>query len=250
MSKPVLTYMDAKEFAYIVDSISVLVEEAAFVIRPDGLFLRALDASRTAMVDLTMPKEAFEEFPETEGEIKMGLSFKDLKKLLSRVKKGDKISFEIEESRVRIKLVGKSVRSVTLPLIEVVAEEIPTPKVVYTALVKTSSDVLASAVKDADAIADEVKFEANEEAFVISATSDKGEVEVRLDRNSELVYDFDVKEPASARYSLEYLVDIVSRTSKISDIVTVEIATAKPVLLTFDIPQGGRIAYFVAPRVE
>ena len=250
MPKYVLTYMDAKEFAYIIDSISVLVEEASFVLRSDGLFLRALDASRTAMVDLSMPKEAFEEFPEVEEEVKLGFNFKDLKKLLRRVKKGDKISLEIEESRVKVKLVGKSVRSITLPMIEVVSEELPTPKVVFTALVKTSSDVLASAVKDADAVADEVKFEANEDAFVISAASDKGEVEVRLDKGSELVYEFDVKEPASARYSLEYLVDIVSKASKISDIATVELATAKPVLLTFDIPAGGRIAYYVAPRVE
>lgn len=84
MSK--LTYIDAKEFAYIIDSISVLVEEGSFVIRNDGLYLRALDASRTAMVDLVLPKEAFEEFPEVE-EIKIGLNFKDLKKLLRRVKK-------------------------------------------------------------------------------------------------------------------------------------------------------------------
>ena len=66
MSKYVLTYLDAKEFAYIVDSISVLVEVASFVVRGDGLFLRALDASRTAMVDLSIPKEAFEEFPEVD----------------------------------------------------------------------------------------------------------------------------------------------------------------------------------------
>ncbi len=250
MSKYVLTYLDAKEFAYIVDSISVLVEEASFVIRSDGLFLRALDASRTAMVDLSIPKEAFEEFPEVDQELRVGLNFKDLKKILRRIKKGDKISMEVEEGRVRIKLVGKSVRSVTLPSIEVVTEDLPTPKVVYTATVKTASDVLTTAVKDADAVADEVKMEANEEAFIISASSDKGEVEVRLDKNSELVYEFDVKEPASAKYSLEYLVDIAGKTSKISDIVTIELATAKPLLLSFDIPAGGKISYYLAPRVE
>ena len=249
MAKQVLTYIDAKEFAYIIDSISVLVEEANFLIRNDGLYLRALDVSRTAMVDLAIPKESFEEFPEVE-ELRFGLNFKELKKLLRRVKKGDKISMEFEEGRVRIKLIGKSVRSIVVPSIEVVGEELPTPKVVYTAMVKAASDVLATAVKDADAVADEGKFEASEEALIISASSDKGEVEVKLDKNSELVYEFDVKEPASARFSLEYLVDITSKTSKISDIVTIELATAKPIYLSFDIPAGGKISYFIAPRVE
>ncbi|MFN7105079.1 MAG: DNA polymerase sliding clamp [Pyrobaculum sp.] len=249
MSRPTLTYTDAKEFAYIIDSITVLVEEAEFVVRSDGLYLRALDASRTAMVDLAIPKEAFEEFPEVE-ESRIGLNFKDVKKILRRVKKGDKIGIELGEGRVRIKLVGKSVRSVTLPLIEVVAEELPTPRVNYTAILRTANDVLVNALKDADAIADEVKFEANEEAFVISATSDKGEVEVRLEKNSELVYEYDVREPAAARFSLEYLLDIAQKTAKIADIATIELATAKPVLLSFDIPAGGKISYYIAPRAE
>ncbi|MFN3804614.1 MAG: proliferating cell nuclear antigen (pcna) [Pyrobaculum sp.] len=249
MSKPTLTYTDAKEFVYIIDSINVLVEEAEFVVRGDGLYLRALDASRTAMVDLAIPKEAFEEFPEVE-EFRIGLNFKDVKKILRRVKKGDKIAIELGEGRVRIKLVGRSVRSVTLPLIEIVSEELPTPRVNYTAMLKTASDVLVNALRDADAIADEVKLEAGEEAFVISATSDKGEVEVRLEKDSELVYEYDVREPAAAKYSLEYLLDITQRATKIADITTIELATAKPVLLSFDIPAGGKLSYYIAPRAE
>lgn len=249
MSKPVLTYIDAKEFAYLVDSISVLVEEANLVIRSDSLYLRALDASRTAMVDLAIPKESFEEFPEVD-ELRIGMNFKELKKFLRRVKKGDKISLEPEEGRVRIKLIGKSVRSITLPMLEMPHEELPSMKIALTALVKTASDVLASAIKDADTVSDAAKFDANEEALVISASSDKGEVEVRLDRNSELVYEFDVKEPASSTYALEFLVDIASKASKISDVVAIELATAKPLRLTFDIPAGGKLTYILAPRIE
>lgn len=250
MAKYVITYTDAKEWSYILDSIAVLVEEAAFVFRQDGLALRSLDPSRTAMVDLFIPKEGFEEYPELESEIKMGINFKDFRKLLRRLKKGDKISLEIEESKLRVKLIGKSTRSITLPLIETAVEELPTPKVVYTATVKTASDVLSQALKDADAVAESVKFDVDEEALYIRASSDKGEVEVKLDKGGELVYEFDVKEPASATFSLEYLVDIAGKASKVSDIVTIELATAKPISLTFDIPAGGKLTYFVAPHVE
>ncbi|MGC8972669.1 MAG: proliferating cell nuclear antigen (pcna) [Thermoproteus sp.] len=250
MAKYTITYSDAKEWSYILDSIAVLVEEAAFVFRQDGLALRSLDPSRTAMVDLFIPKEGFEEYPELQSEVRMGINFKDFRKLLRRLKKGDKISLEIEESKLRVKLIGKSIRSITLPLIEAAAEELPTPKVVYTATVKTASDVLSQALKDADAVADSVKFDVDEEALYIRASSDRGEVEVKLDKGGELVYEFDVKEPASATFSLEYLVDIAGKASKVSDIVTVELATAKPISLTFDIPAGGKLTYFVAPHIE
>ncbi|MEZ0249119.1 MAG: proliferating cell nuclear antigen (pcna) [Thermoproteus sp.] len=250
MAKYVITYTDAREWSYILDSIAVLVEEAAFIFRQDGMALRSLDPSRTAMVDLFVPKEAFEEYPELQSDLRVGINFKDFKKLLRRLKKGDKISLEVEESKLRVKLIGKSTRSITLPLLETAVEELPTPKVVYTAMVKTASDVLSQAIKDADAVADSVKFDVDEEALYIRASSDRGEVEVKLDKGGELVYEFDVKEPASATFSLEYLVDITGRASRVSDIVTIELATAKPISLTFDIPAGGKLTYFVAPHVE
>jgi proliferating cell nuclear antigen len=245
---PVLTYTDAKEFAYVVDSVSVLVDEASFVVRGDGLYLRALDPSRTAMVDLYIPKRTFEEFPEVD-ELRFGLNLKDFKKLLRGVKKGDKISMEIGGEKVRVRLVGKSTRSIGLYTIETAEGDLPTPNISYTAVIKINSDILAMAVKDAATVADEVRLSADKDAFAISAYSDRGEVEVRVERGSEFLYEFDVKEPASARFSLEYLEDIMGKASKISDIVAVELATDKPLRLTFDMPSGGRIVYYLAPRV-
>jgi len=246
----VLTYPDAREWLYIIQSIAVLVEEASFSIRPDGVALRALDPSRTSMVDLLIPREAFDEYADVSEEVKVGVNFKDMSKILRRAKKGDRLTLEVVEGKVKVKLVGKSVRSVAIPSIETLAEELPTPRVVFTAMIKTASDVIAEAFKDADAVADAVKLEALEDAFYIRASSDKGELEVKIERGGDVVYEYDLKEPASASYSLEYLVDITSRASRISDIVTIELATAKPIALTFDIPAGGRLTYFVAPRIE
>ena len=241
-----LTYASAKEFAHIINSINVLTDEAQFVVR-DGLYLRALDASRTAMVDLAIPRESFTEFPD--GEYRISLNFKELKKILSHAKSGDMISFEVF-NKVRIKLIGKSVRSITLPMIEATSEDLSTPKVDYTATIKMASDGLETAINDASAISDEVKLEANDTAFVVSATSDRGEVEVKFEKNGDYVFEFDVREPATAKYSLEYLTDMVKKATKISDIVTVKLATSKPLFLSFDIPAGGKISYYLAPRID
>ncbi len=250
MAKLSVVYADAREFLYIVDSISVVVEESAFAVKPEGMTLRALDPSRTAMVDLFIPRDAFDEYPDIGEEVRMGVNFKDLKKILRRVRKGDRVAMEIDEGKLKVKLLGRAVRSVTLPIIETAAEELPTPRVVFTALIRTASDVVAQALKDADAVSDSVKFEALDDALYIRASSDKGEVEVKLDREGEAVYEYDVKEPASSMFSTEYLVDISSKASRISDIATIELATAKPISMSFEIPAGGRLTYFVAPRVE
>ncbi|MCG2864136.1 MAG: proliferating cell nuclear antigen (pcna) [Vulcanisaeta sp.] len=246
-----ITYPDAKEFTQIINAVAVLIEEASFKLTSDGLKLRALDPSRTAMVDLLIPREAFEEFPENlSEEIRIGVNFDDFKKLLKRVKKGDKLGLEVSEGKLKVRLLGKASRTMTLPLIDIGAEELPTPKVVYTVLAKVSSDSLNEALKDADVIADSVKFDAKDDGLYISASSDKGEVEVKFEKEGEVMFEYDLKEPATAKYSLDYLVDTVSKAYKISDIVTIEFATQKPIALTFEIPMGGKLTYYIAPMIE
>ncbi len=246
-----LVYSDAKEFAYIVESIAVLIEETAFTISNEGLKLRAIDASRSALIDLMIPRDAFEEFPEElSEEIRVGLNFADLKKLLRRIKKGDKIALEISEGKVELKLIGKATRSVILPIIDVPVEQLPTPRVVFTVTAKVASDALKEAIKDADVVADSVKLDAREDGLYIIATSEKGDIEVKFERESEAMFEYELKEPATARYSLDYLTDIVTKASKVSDIAVIEFATGKPIALTFEIPMGGKLTYYVAPMLE
>lgn len=252
MSTPIkIIYSDAKEFTHIVQSIAVLIEEAAFTITNEGIRLRAIDSSRTAMIDLFMPREAFEEYPSDLGEeIKIGVNFDDLKKILKRVKKGDRIGLEVSEGKVKVKLIGKATRAIALPIIDVPSEQLPTPKVVFTVTAKVSSDALKEAMKDADVIADSVKFEAKDDGLYIIASSDRGDLEVKFEKESEAMFEYDLKEPATARYSLDYLVDIVSKAYRVSDIAVIEFATTKPIALTFEIPMGGRLTYYIAPMLE
>jgi len=246
-----LLYSDAKEFVYIVESIAVLLEEAAFTITSEGLKLRAIDSSRSALIDLFMPREAFEEYPsEISEEIRVGVNFSDLKKILKRVKKGDRIALEVSEGKLKVKLIGKATRAVMLPIIDVPVEQLPTPKVVFTVTAKVASDALREAMKDADVIADSVKFEAKDDGLYIIASSDRGDLEVKFERESEAMFEYDLKEPATARYSLDYLVDIVSKAYRVSDIAVIEFATTKPIALTFEIPMGGKLTYYIAPMLE
>jgi len=246
-----MIYPDAREFFFIVDAVAVLIEETSFIVSSDGVRIRALDPSRTAMVDLFIPREAFEEYPSNvEGDVRIGVNFDDFKKLLSRVKKGDRLSIEALEGKLRVRLLGKASRVLNLPLIDIGAEQLPTPKVVFTVLAKIASDSFKEALKDAEVVADAVKLEARDDGLYMRASSDRGDVEIKFEREGEAMFEYDLKESASSKYSLDYLIDISSRAYKISDILTLEFATQKPISLTFEIPMGGRLTYYVAPMLE
>jgi len=242
-------FSDAREWRYIIESIAALIEEATFVVTPEGVKLRALDPSRVAMVDLELPSTAFEEYS-CEAETRVGVNFDDMKKILKRCKKDDKVEYEVAGGKLKIKIIGKATRSFVLPLIDIGAETLPTPRVAFTARVKLLSDAVEEAIRDAEVIADTVKLEASEEMFAIKAMSDKGDLEVQFGRESGSLIEYEVTEPAVASYSLEYMGDIVKKSAKIADLVTIEFATNKPVALTFEIPLGGRLVYYLAPRME
>lgn len=176
---------DAREWAAIVDAIAVLIEEATFSVAQDGLRLRALDPSRTSMVDLFIPKEAFEEYPDVGSEEHIGINFNDLKKVLKRSRKDDKVMLETDNGKLKVKLVGgKAARTITMPMLDIGMEQLPTPKVVFTVTAKLASDALDQAIKDVEIIADAIKFEGKEDGIYVKASSDKGDVEVKFEKEA------------------------------------------------------------------
>lgn len=243
-------FPDARDWKYLIQSLEAIVEEANFIADAEGLRLRALDPSRIAMVDLFMPREAFQVYEIDEERVRLGVNFDDMNKILKRAKASDRVIVEVEGARLRITLAGKAERTFSLPLIDIAGEELPVPKVTFDVTAKMVSDTLRDALKDAEMISDSAKFVGEEKELRIEARSDKGELEARFSLENGSLLEYEVKQPAQASYSLNYLEEIVSKAYRVSDLVTVEFSTNKPLSLTFDIAGGGVLRYFLAPRLE
>ncbi|MEM4639685.1 MAG: DNA polymerase sliding clamp, partial [Thermofilum sp.] len=55
-------FPEAREWRYIIEGLATIVDEANFLVGPEGIRLRALDPGRVAMVDLFIPPSVFEEY--------------------------------------------------------------------------------------------------------------------------------------------------------------------------------------------
>lgn len=243
-------FSDARDWRYIMEGLEAIIEEASFIADREALRLRALDPSRIGMVDLYIPKDSFEIFEIDEDKVRIGINFDDLNKILKRAKSDEKVLFSVEGGRVRITFTGKAERAFSLPLIDVVGEELPIPRVSFDVTAKMLSDTLRDALKDAEMISDTVRFVAEEDVLKITARSDKGEVEAKFSEMGGSLLEYSVKQPSASSYSLKYLNDIIGKAYRISEIVTVEFSSNKPLSLTFDIATGGTLKYFLAPRLE
>ncbi len=248
-------FPDAREWKYIVQSLAALITEANFIADEEGLRLRALDPSRVAMVDLFMPREAFDEYVVEAGEgeekVKIGVNFDELNDVLKRGKSDDRVVLTVEEGRLKVVLSGKAERIFSLPLIDIAGEEYPTPKVEFKVLAKMLSDTLKDAMNDAKLVSDTVRFTGEAELLRLFARSDKGEVEARFSLDAGSLLEYEVNDPPqNASYGVDYLLDMLKKASRVSDIVTVEFSSNKPLSLSFDITGGGVLRFFLAPRVE
>lgn len=242
-------FPEAREWRYIIEGLATIVDEANFLVGPEGIRLRALDPGRVAMVDLFIPPAVFEEY-KAETETRVGVVLDDFVDIMKRAKADDRLIVEVSGNRIAIVLSGKAERKFRLPLLDVAGQELPTPRLNFTVAAKMLSDTLRDALKDAELVSESVRFKAENDTLYMIARSDKGEVETKFSVDTGSLLEVDVKEPAEASYAIEFLDKIVSKAYRVSEIVTLKYATNMPLELTFDVAGGGLLKYLLAPRVE
>ncbi len=243
-------YPDAREWKYLIASLATLIDEANFVATKEGLKLRALDPSRIAMVDLELPSEIFEEYHIDEDVVRIGVNFDELNKIIKRGKADERVIFEVDGKRLKIVILSRAERAFSIPLLDIFGEELPSPKVTFTVKAKMLSDTLKDALNDVALISDSVKFRGEQDYLSLSARSDRGEFEAKFSLENGSLIEYEVVEPSSAIYSLSLLSDMVKKAAPLSDAALLQFASNKPLSLTFELPGGGRLTYYLAPRME
>ena len=248
MFKAVLA--DSRIWKNVIDSISTLVEEGVFIADPSGIRLRAMDPSRVAMVDMELPKATFESY-DCAVEMPIGVNFGDMKNIMRRTGSNEKLELEKldDEARLKIRFKGKSSRTFSLPLLDLGKEELSAPRISFNATLKIPATVLMEAIKDAEVVSDFVKVVAEDGQMKISASGDRGEVDVVITKESGELLSVELKEGAHALYSLTYLSKMMAASS-LSEIAVLMFSTDMPMRLDFNPSNGGKIVYYLAPRME
>jgi proliferating cell nuclear antigen len=242
---------DAKLWKNLLAAISTLIEEADFNATPDGIKLRSMDPSHVAMVDFEWQKTAFEEYVCQEP-TKIRVNITSMLKLLKRVGSDEILEMLYDEKtrKLNLTLKGKMMRKFTMPTLDPAQEEVPTPKITFNSKVKLTTSIFRDIIEDVQAVSDNVKLETTPEKLTAAATTELSSAVIELEKASEMLIELDVKEPSKATFNLNYLSEITKAAASTSEIVTVEFSSNMPIRLEFDIPQQGRLSYYLAPRIE
>lgn len=230
----------------VVNVVSTLVDEAKFSITAEGLSLRAVDPAHIAMVDLSLGKEAFEEFKADEAEI--GLDIDKLSQFLKLARGDDVIDMKHDEDKRRLNIVVGDVTR-RMSLIDTTGMSDPkVPNLELPAKLSVKVDDLVQGIKASETVSDHIALLASPDAFEMTCEGDMDQVnwkKAKKDMES-------LETPSSVRslFPLEYFSNML-RAVPTGNLVTMHLGNDYPVRVEFKIAGGkGEVRYLLAPRIE
>ncbi len=237
---------------YLKDSIAViseLVNEARFKFTRDGMELIAMDPANVAMVVFKLLSSAFTEY-NVEKDTELGINLANFKQVLRRAKANDILALELaEEGKLQIQLKSNTIRTFSLPIIDLEEKEQRVPNLTFPVTVLTAAHVLNDAIEDADIVAESVTFAAEPGKFLVSAEGDLSKAHIEIKHGEETKVNTDLKAKVKAKYSIEYLKKMI-QAGKLADSVAINFNQDYPLKLEYKVVDKLLLSFILAPRVE
>lgn len=246
-----LTFNNARVWRYVMGGAGKFVESGMLIINDYGLLFKAMDPSRVALIEFQIPRESFDDF-EIDGEVKIAINVEDLSKVLRSSEKDDRISLDISENSLTIVLERKGLqRMFTLPLqVTGEVEAIPELKLDLKNRFKVSGTALYDGLSSIEDLGDVLTLNIGEEELRLRVSSDLGEAEVVFDTGSGNLIEYEVSEPGTeVSYGLDYFT-YIKPVIRISEVIDILLSPEMPCKLSMDLPQGAKMNYYVAPRID
>ncbi len=235
---------------YLKDSISIisdLVNEAKIVVKKDGLELVAMDPANVAMVIFRLLSTCFTEY-DVKKDVELGINLGQLKQILRRAKSNDMVTLEDEDGKLNIQFRSDTVRTFSLPIIEMEEKEQRVPELTFPTSVQTTATILSDAIGDVDVVAESVTFMADPGKMTIAAEGDlsKAKIEIAPGDGTTIQSKGD---KVKAKYSVEYLKKMIE-AAKLSNQVTIQFNNDYPLRLDYKQIDKVALSFILAPRVE
>lgn len=239
----------------IVETLASIIDETEFRVTPKEFTISAMDPSRICLLKLSIKKDDFDDY-QCSKESKVGLNLDDLDKILKRSAANDSVEIDFNETdqKIKIKMQREGLsrtRTFSLALLDIDIEEIPMDnllKIEYPSNWVIDPDFLVEAIKDAEIYSEILNINANEgQGLIFSSSGQIGEME--YDLNEDDLIESELKGSSSGAYSLTFLKAIL-KIASITEKLEISLKTDHPLKMNFDLLEGGKLSYFLAPRVE
>ena len=240
---------EPRYFKESVSIISELVTEVKFKVKNDRLELVAMDPANVAMVVFKIFSSGFTQYTFKEEE-DIAINLSSLKQILRRAKGDDILSLETtEDNKLKIELKGITVRSFSIPTLELEDKEQRVPELIFPLTVEMNSSTLSESIEDVSVVAESVTFLGEKDQLLVKAEGDLSKALIEIKPNEDTVIRSTSSDKYKAKYSLEYLRKMISG-GKLSDKVSLHFNTDYPLKLEYKVTDRLLLCFILAPRVD
>ena len=230
----------------IIDVTSPLVNEVKFNISKNDISFRAVDPAHVAMVDLTLKKDAFEEYQAEEME--MGVDLDKFASIMRLASSNDMVSLDFDQKQNRLVIqIGNLVRRMAL----IDTAGMPDPKMPNLDLpgkVVLKASELHQGVRASEAISDHLAITMKKDSFELFAEGDTDTVNLTLEKDKLLELTADGK--LKSLFSIDYFSNMI-KSVKSDGAVTIHLGNDNPTKVEFDVAnEQGHVTYLLAPQIE
>ncbi|HIG96028.1 TPA: proliferating cell nuclear antigen (pcna) [Candidatus Woesearchaeota archaeon] len=243
-----LTLAEPKYLKESITIISDLVNEASLKITPEAIELVAMDPANVAMVIFKLLSSACTEYSVGE-KVEIAINLNNFKQILRRAKGNDILSLELEDNKLKVILKGTSIRTFSLPIIDLEQKEQRVPELNFGSIIKTHASVFNEAIEDADIVGESVSLHAEQGKLSVSAEGDLTKAHIDIRDSDTTKINVHGASPIKAKYSLEYLKKMMNG-SKLADEVVIQFNKDYPLRLDYKAIDKVALSFILAPRVE
>jgi len=220
-----------------------------FIVNAKGITFRSMDASHVALLDVTFPKESFEEF---EGRAAtFGTRVDEFQRIMKTAANTDQVEFSIENNKImKIKITGSLSMKYNLKLFRI-KEYTPTiPKTKYKSKMSIEPSTLSKIFSNIKKTSEYVTINCDPKNVEFLGGGQKGDAKINLKKGDSSLKELSSDGKSSSAYSLDYIASIIRDIGKASKVVNMEFNTENAIHLLFEMPSLARVEYFLAPRIE
>jgi proliferating cell nuclear antigen len=242
-----LEIKNVMEWKAIINAISDLADEAMFLCNEDGITFRGMDKAHIAYLSVTFPKLSFEVY-----EYKTSffvLPIKEFKNLFDTADNNAIVKLQIEqEDHITILIKGDFEIVYEQKLIAKELGIISIPKVEAKSKLVLASNTLIKIIEDLEKVSRDVTLSTSKNNIQFSGKGESGTGIVDLQQGVSGLEQLEILENSSATYSLEYIMGILQSIGKISEKLTIEFGTGRPIHVSFELTNKISAEYFLSPR--
>ena len=244
-----LVSIQASAFKAVFEVLKDILNDVNVYFKPTGIRVITLDTARSALVDLSLNAENFEEYSCPE-DVVAGLNISNTYKLLKTITNNDVIYMEIGNKEfidITIKNEGKkTVTKFQLKLLDINEDQIELPEIDMTVVSTMQSVDFQRICRDMNNIASDVVICRNDKTLTIKCQGDFANQSTDIECSDDTCDGDEI----SGIYSLKYLNIFTKATGMCSTVQILQEQENRFLVLKYNVANLGELKFYLATKID